>query len=36
MLKTLMACTAELDDEKLAIEQIKSQLETDGGDAGTG
>ena len=31
MIKTITACTAELDDEKLAVEQITSQLETGDG-----
>ena len=30
MIKTFVACTAEIDDEQLAIEQIKSQLDLDG------
>ncbi|MCL2877326.1 MAG: FIST C-terminal domain-containing protein [Acidobacteria bacterium] len=31
MIKTLTACTAEIDDEKLAVEQIRSQLNLDSG-----
>ena len=31
MIKTLIAWTAEVDDDKLAVEQIKSQLGLEGG-----
>ena len=34
MIKTMTACTAELDDEKTAVSQLQSQLGLNGGGAG--